>query len=253
MNGSVVLASGVEASCVGSARVPARRGRGWCRGRHGAGVERGIRLGSTVELQDRGASKVDDQRHARPVVTLDRAQAPRQVLPLLVGQRRRRAGIHRRRVDRHPRLEGRRQQNAGLRVGLFVVDGVGDRFPGDSGSARQNSSTASARPRSTTAARSSPRRASSGLPAARGKARGTPPEARFLACRNDGDYAGTELVEPWSLDLEWGVGIKRLISLRAKCDDGTVWRSRRGNPTRSGEPIRTTRIHRGTRRVEGQP
>ena len=61
------------------------------------------------------------------VVALDRPQAPGQVLAALVGELRAWCRQGHRRAERHARLERRRQQDAGLRVGLLVVDGVGDR------------------------------------------------------------------------------------------------------------------------------
>ena len=52
--------------------------------RDGAGVERGEGLGAGVELQGIGIGQRDGQRDAGPVVALDRAQAPGQVLAALV-------------------------------------------------------------------------------------------------------------------------------------------------------------------------
>ena len=63
----------------------------------------------------------DGDRHAGPVVRLDRAQAPGQILAALVGLLR---GAH----ERHARRERIGQQHAGLGIGRLVIDRVGDRL-----------------------------------------------------------------------------------------------------------------------------
>ena len=106
MNGSVVLASGVEASRVGIGRCPAaasrrawssrrRRRRAWRR----PGRPCRAAIGTGLASDDR-------QRHAGPVEALDRAQAPGQVLAALVGQLR---GAR----ERHARFQRVGQQHAG--------------------------------------------------------------------------------------------------------------------------------------------
>ena len=85
MNGSVVLASGVEASRLGSETFPGLQRRGGRGGRHGAGIERGVSLGAVSSCNGHRAGQVDRDRDARSVVALDRPQAPRQVLTALVG------------------------------------------------------------------------------------------------------------------------------------------------------------------------
>ena len=58
-------------------------------------------------------------RHAGPVVALDRAQAPGQVLPALIG-------LLRGAQERHARGERIGQEHAGLGIGRLVVDRVSD-------------------------------------------------------------------------------------------------------------------------------
>ena len=92
----------------------------------GPGVERGESLGANVELQGTRGRRSGDprssrQRDAGPVVTLDRAEAPGQVLAALVRQLR---GA----LVRDAGLQRIGQQDAGFRRRLLVVDGVGDGF-----------------------------------------------------------------------------------------------------------------------------
>ena len=67
------------------------------------------------------AAQRDRERDAGPVVSLNRTQAPGQVLPALVGQLRRA-------LERDAGLQRIGQQHASFRVGLLVVNGVGDGF-----------------------------------------------------------------------------------------------------------------------------
>ena len=95
-----------------------------CRGggiRHQPGVEDTQRLRAAVEIRRDSRGQRDGERHAGRAVRGDRAQAPGEVLPVLVG--RLRSILH-----RHARSQRVAQQDAAERIGRFVIDRVGDRF-----------------------------------------------------------------------------------------------------------------------------